>query len=133
MDENRNQMLRETKDYLVEYYKYQPDLILIDYLINLTDGTSELADLVVTTKKAAPYMVIYVTTGDIPIDKIKSILLKSDLIYGFVRQVKIDEVPEIWGIRKVSTIFKGDHFEDISDYPSSTFGGNILEMILNLP
>lgn len=126
-------MVSKTKDFLVEYYKYRPEHILIDYPINLTDGSTELADLVVTTKKMNAYMVIYVTTDHIPMDKIKNILSKSDLIYGFVRQGKIDEVPELWGIRKKSGFFKDNDFEHISDYPSSMLGENLLEIFLRLP
>lgn len=133
MNEKRNQMLNETKDFLVEYYKYRPELILIDCPISLTDGSTELADLVVTTEKAIPYIVIYVTTDHIPKDKIKTILSKSDLIYGFVHQVKIDEVPELWGIKKKSGIFKDNEFEHISDFPSSMFWEDFLEIILHLP
>ena len=133
LHENRNQILGETKDFLVEYYKYQPEHILIEYPITLSDGNTEVADLVVTTKKGNPYMVIYVTTDHIPEDKIKIILTKSEIIYGFVRYGKIDEVPELWGIRKKSEIFRGDEFEHISDYPTSMLGENILEIILHLP
>ena len=117
LDENKSQMLSETKDFLIEYYKYPPEQILINYPVNLKDGRIVLADLVVTTKKAIPYMVIYVTTDQIPVDKVKEILTESDLIYGVVRQVKIDEVSEFWGIEKKRGIFKDTDFEYLSDYP----------------
>lgn len=78
-------------------------------------------------------MVIYVTTDYMPIDKIKTILSKSELIYGFVSQQKLDEVPDLWGIRKKNRFFRGYDFENISDYPSSMLGENLLEIILSLP
>lgn len=130
---NRHQILNKTKEFLVEYYKYRAECIFIDYPISLTDGSTELADLVVTTIKANPYMVIYVTTDHIPIDKIKTILSKSELIYGFVSQEKIGEIPELWGIRKKSRFFRGYDFENILDYPSSMLGENLVEIILRLP
>lgn len=127
MENNHRELITSAKDLLVNAYKYSEEQVVVDYPILLNDGSTFKADLVLTKEPSVPYVIVFVTSNAIPIERVKMILSQSSLQYGVVCQIKEDAYSEFWGIEKKRNILTGKlEFANIPDYPKPIKCSNII-------
>ena len=127
MENNHKEMVISTKDLLIDFYNYSEEQVIVDNKVLLKDESTFQADLVLTKAPSIPYVIVFVTSGAIPVDQVKAILTQSSLQFGVVRQMKEDGYSEFWGIEKKTNIITGKlEFENIPDYPKPLKCSNII-------
>ncbi|HEY8911639.1 MAG TPA: hypothetical protein VIM51_15430 [Desulfosporosinus sp.] len=126
MENNYKELLISARDLLTDIYHYPEERVLVDYSVLLKDGSTFKADLVLTSDKLIPQGIVFATSGEIPVEQVKTILAQSSLQFGVVFQMKADAYAEFWGIEKKSNIFTGKlSFESIPDYPNPNKFANV--------
>lgn len=126
LENNSKELLISAKDLLTDIYHYPEERVLVDYPVLLKDGSTFKADLVLTTDKLISHAIVFVTSGAIPVEQVKTILAQSSLQVGAVFQMKADAYSEFWGIEKKRNIFTGKlEFESIPDYPNPKKFANV--------
>ncbi|MHB8072847.1 hypothetical protein [Desulfosporosinus fructosivorans] len=131
MGNNHSELIISTKNFLIDFYNYSEEQVIVDYPILLKDGSTFQTDLVLTKGPSIPFVIVFVTNDAIPVKQVKMILSQSNLQYGVVRQMKEDAYSEFWGIEKKTNIFSGEfEFENIPDYPKPLKGSNIAKGLI---
>ncbi|MDD2402120.1 MAG: hypothetical protein PHI90_07325 [Clostridia bacterium] len=127
---NKEKLINQTKEFLVNQYYYLEDQIETNAELTLLTNEKFIVDMLIKDGSNNPVIAILVTENESREEQIKYILTWSNIQYGIIRQFNNDGSPKFYGWKKKKNLLFDDcTFEEITDYPHNSKGDFLLQLL----